>query len=1007
MIDHYNAFISYRHSPLDMKIASNIQHKLEHFHIPHKIRSKTGHKRIQRIFRDKDELPITSSLNDTISNALDKADYLIVICSTHTNESMWVKREIAYFLEHHTRDRILTVLCDGEPDQVIPEELLFEEREVVGTDGEKHNIRVPLEPLSCDYRIPMREADKIELPRLAAALIGCSYDELMRRRRQYRIRRLSIIFAAALAASLAFGAYMIVTNKKINDSLNEAMYRKALYLANESDRLNDEHERLEAIQVALASLPNEENSKLPVTAQSIKALTDATYAYKPLKGTTDLVPLWNYSMPGNIMKMEVSDDGKYLAASDDSSNFVLWKTEDHSKVYEADIAPQNFCFTEDSKTLIVIGTDNVTALSVKNGDEKWVFFPDDGTTISGQYYSLCDKEIFVKSTFDLYSIDLKDGDSKVIDIEGGLGIGSEVWVSPNGKKVIFESLFSENGYHLMCATVGSSDDYLQSEDGYSIVNQCIWLDNDRFVVMTCGDGYYGGNSSIKTVREREASLTCYNAADMSVAWKTTMMFNSMDYDQTGSLLLPSRDAVAFFSGDTIGIFDKNNGQVLSTILCCDKVLTIEDRSDSGNPTYITSNGNLGFTNSDDEGSYSLVIDGLTSDIQCARIAKGVYIHRLGGHDIIYYATSVCDENFKQVGKDYSSSPKMFTTFDDDKYMALLSERDGSCISFIDLENGKEKDCIYIDTLDYCVGDMGEINGDFYYVGREDYDLVIYKLKDDKFVEKERVTNELASNFYPVIDSDKIWYYYKDLEGVSLCYYDAEKDKTKSFNVAERDVFVYSEPFPVVDGKYVVASLDGKMGLFDVEKEKEIKLRELESMEKIITSAYVDDLVAVTDGNRVLIFTPGEKETVTISCEGQFANGLFFVDKDNLIVSFGVGKVGKYNTATGELKQVAEIKGEDSNVVTKGFDLIDNYLCLKGGSSINVIDMESFYCIADVECGLCYHKGSDSFYSFSHENEKEFKVGYYKRYSLEELISRAKEILGTEELSTEKKSIYGI
>ena len=131
MIDHYNAFISYRHAPLDIKVAEHIHSKLEHFHIPAKIRKKTGMKRIQRIFRDKDELPITSDLSDTISHALMHSDFLIVICSKSTCESEWVKREIECFLQTHSRDHILAVLAEGEPYEVLPEQLLKEEKACV------------------------------------------------------------------------------------------------------------------------------------------------------------------------------------------------------------------------------------------------------------------------------------------------------------------------------------------------------------------------------------------------------------------------------------------------------------------------------------------------------------------------------------------------------------------------------------------------------------------------------------------------------------------------------------------------------------------------------------------------------------------------------------------------------------------------------------------------------------------------------------------------------------
>ena len=64
---------------------------------------------------------------------------------------MWVKREIQTFLLTHTKDKILTVLCDGEPQDVIPEELLTGEKIITDANGFQHTIKVPVEPLSCDY----------------------------------------------------------------------------------------------------------------------------------------------------------------------------------------------------------------------------------------------------------------------------------------------------------------------------------------------------------------------------------------------------------------------------------------------------------------------------------------------------------------------------------------------------------------------------------------------------------------------------------------------------------------------------------------------------------------------------------------------------------------------------------------------------------------------------------------------------------------------------------------
>ena len=75
MSTRYNAFISYRHSPVDSKIAAEIQRRLERFSVPRSLRKKTGKQKIGRIFRDKEELPITSDLNDDITEALANSDF--------------------------------------------------------------------------------------------------------------------------------------------------------------------------------------------------------------------------------------------------------------------------------------------------------------------------------------------------------------------------------------------------------------------------------------------------------------------------------------------------------------------------------------------------------------------------------------------------------------------------------------------------------------------------------------------------------------------------------------------------------------------------------------------------------------------------------------------------------------------------------------------------------------------------------------------------------------------
>ena len=131
MQQHYNAFISYRHHPDDIRVAEQVHRSLERFRVPAAIKKRCG--KIQRLFRDKDELPITSNLTEDITRALKNADYLIVICSEHTAESLWVQREIELFLTTHDRSKVLTVLASGQPKDTIPEILQYDASKSVRT----------------------------------------------------------------------------------------------------------------------------------------------------------------------------------------------------------------------------------------------------------------------------------------------------------------------------------------------------------------------------------------------------------------------------------------------------------------------------------------------------------------------------------------------------------------------------------------------------------------------------------------------------------------------------------------------------------------------------------------------------------------------------------------------------------------------------------------------------------------------------------------------------------
>lgn len=247
------AFISYRHTPVDTAVARDVQRRLEHFHIPREIRRQTGISRIGRIFRDENELPVTSDIDEDIRRVLTEADYLIVICSGHTSESLWVDREIRCFLTGHDRRHVVTVLAEGEPGDVIPEILLEDE------DG------TPVEPLSCDFRQKPQAGRKVnkktETARLAAALLSCGLDQLMQRMHQYEMKVLAARMGVGMAVLAVIAGIVIDGSRKLAaknqalDQSNKNLIRsRSSYLSQASEHeLEDGHgvlARLLALEAA-------------------------------------------------------------------------------------------------------------------------------------------------------------------------------------------------------------------------------------------------------------------------------------------------------------------------------------------------------------------------------------------------------------------------------------------------------------------------------------------------------------------------------------------------------------------------------------------------------------------------------------------------------------------------------------------------------------------------------------------------------------------------------------
>ena len=466
----YDAFISYRHSELDKFVAENLHRQLESFRLPKKVvenaehKGADGHKaevrtRITRVFRDKDELPLTNNLEDPIRKALEGSECLIVICSPRLKESIWCKKEIETFISMHGREKVFAVLVEGEPEDSFPEELLSWEETVTRPDGSTEVVKHLLEPWAADVRGADRravlKAMKTEILRLLAPMFGLQYDDLRQRHRERRMRRILSASLAVAGVCLAFGAVSTSMALRISSqkaeiaSQNEELFKQqeqiqtqneqlmqnqALSLAENSlDRLS-KGDRIGAIQLATQALTEYDGMEMPYTARAQYALTESLYVYDSRIG---IKPLYQFETKGIINFTKVSPDGKLFLTCDASEGLILWDVGTGKQIKNL---PDNHMNSERSCTFV--GSERVAYFGEKGEVEIYDISTGDTTCFERGFYSalFADEEGKYLVLSSLFDIMVYDANSMELLDSVTLPEGAFVYTFPTISMRYFEAL---------------------------------------------------------------------------------------------------------------------------------------------------------------------------------------------------------------------------------------------------------------------------------------------------------------------------------------------------------------------------------------------------------------------------------------------------------------------------------------------------------------------------------------------------------------------------------------
>lgn len=1045
MIDHYDAFISYRHSDKDIRVASRIQSDLEHFYIPSGIRKATGRKRIDRIFLDKDELGAASNLSSDISKALDHTEHLIVICSTTTKESTWVQREIEYFLQSHTRQQITTVLVDGEPEDVIPDILRFEEKTVTDPDGSTHTVRIPQEPLSCDYRLPRRKAKKEELPRLASKLLECSYDELMNRRRAFVIRRLAIIISLIAAAIIAFDVYLIYSSIMIRKNLESSLRNQSIYLANESlDALGND-QRILSLQLALESLPKDADDSRPVTPQAIRALTASTLSYTTRDGF-GIQDIWSYSMPETIENnnCRLSPFGKELAAWDKSGNVRVWDTETHDLLFILNKSGNtgNVFFLPDDR-LLVLSSDKITAYRISDGSCLWEK-KTTANSFASDYVTLPDNSLlFATTDLKLLQLDPEDGSEMAVyalpNVSGEAIMSiSSLQISPGNRKIALKIFKDVASSLILIYDLESGTTHKIDPDEYITA---FLFGDDEHLIMACPEDVMASSSSAKNsihTKTDHVKILCYDPDTLTQLWNRDLTSTNVTI-RSEFLLLPEKKAVAYYHANKAEIYSIADGTLMASHNTNDSIIMGQDPDGSGQPLYVTEKGGLALPGSGD----SITIDHYFADDLDQVLfhpETGFFAHPSGSSEIIHYGLYVCDEDLKLL-KSGSEIGFPEASYMDDRVLAVLTYESPDdypgvvtdteteellVLTLADPATGEQISAIPLteegsSLRTYSIRFLGSEDSHFYIghsANKSGYRILDIDPGTGKYT--SFVLAEEEPDIYRdfcTFSNGRFYYCSRNQDSIALFAYDPHTKEITEYAIGDGadDSVLEKAPLVLPERNSVLLSCGNETILIDLGS-KSTKRLAVPTGQPTIFYAYNagGDTFALSDKKEFRLIPLGGGEELVINCPASPLGICFFTDqkdgnKTYLLVPSTDGYLYRYNAETGAILSQSDLTLPD----TANADTVFRYYKGKGllylqlGNTLSIIETETWYEETSIQRCLGYHAPGDRFYVYTHPAEMIYQVGFFEHYPVEDLIKKAKDMLKDNKMPDEVKAEYGI
>jgi WD40 repeat protein len=367
----YRAFVSFSHES-DEQLAVALQSALSRFAKPwYRLHA-------MQVFQDEASLSANPALRASLEQALAQSEYLLLLASPASAQSVWVQQEVQWWLSNRSVEKIILCLTEGT---------IFWDNQGAGFDWTKTTAlpaslksAFSAEPLYADFRAAkasgkLRDSDpefRAALLDVAAPLLGRPKDELdsedirlHRRAAQTAVAALALIIGLGVIAALAIDAahqrQKVAASRALASEAASPLDDRSLglLLSIESRRIADTVESRRSLLAAIQRVPH---------AQAFlwghgDAITSA--AFSPdgktilSAGWDNQVILWNaatYQQIGPALKtskdlvgVAFSPDGKQFAASAGGA-VTMWDAASRAALGEPFKADEDFLHVAFSST---------------------------------------------------------------------------------------------------------------------------------------------------------------------------------------------------------------------------------------------------------------------------------------------------------------------------------------------------------------------------------------------------------------------------------------------------------------------------------------------------------------------------------------------------------------------------------------------------------------------------------------------------------------------------------